>query len=147
MVKICKIKTEETYNLRHEILRPQQSLISCQYAGDQDPTTGHYGAFDSGLLVGIVSVYKVNNIKLNCGNCWQIRAMATDKNVRNRGYGLLLLRRAERHAYQLSPDCIWANARKNAIGFYEKAGYKVDGPEFVIPDIGPHFLIYRKFDL
>ena len=147
MVNIFRIATEDTYKLRHEILRPHLPIGSCQYPGDNDSATGHYGAFDGELLVGIVSIYKANNIKLNGNNCWQIRAMATGENVRNKGYGLLLLRRAELHAHQLSSGCVWANARKSAIGFYEKAGYLVEGQEFIIPDIGPHYLVYRKFNL
>ena len=36
---------------------------------------------------------------------------------------------------------LWCNARLHAVGFYERQGWKVEGDEFDVPDIGPHFVM------
>ena len=139
-----RIHVEETYQLRHEILRPHQALEQCQYPGDTDETTAHFGAFLSERIIGILSIYRVNSPKLAIPNGWQLRAMAVAEEARGKGYALVLLRVAENYASSMGGGYIWANARKIALGFYQNAGYEIRGDEFDIPDIGPHFLVCKE---
>jgi len=94
-------------------------------------------------IVGILSIYKVQNNEIDISKSWQLRVMATKENVRGKGYGAKLLVEAESYAEKQGAKCIWANARLNALGFYERFGYSVKGEEFVVPDIGPHYLVFK----
>ncbi len=38
---------------------------------------------------------------------------------------------------------MWCNARSGARTFYERAGFCVEGEEFEIAGIGPHFLMAK----
>jgi hypothetical protein len=39
---------------------------------------------------------------------------------------------------------IWCNARTSAVGFYSKLSWEIAGAEFDIPDVGPHFRMWRR---
>lgn len=64
--------------------------------------------------------------------------MATLPWVRGMGYGQRLLQVAENHIRKQSAKMIWCNARIHAVGFYQKAGFKVSGDRFFIRQIGEH---------
>jgi hypothetical protein len=36
---------------------------------------------------------------------------------------------------------VWCNARSPVVGFYAREGFATEGEEFVLPSIGPHFLM------
>jgi hypothetical protein len=38
---------------------------------------------------------------------------------------------------------LWCNARLVAVPFYERLGLEAVGPEFDIPGIGPHYVMWR----
>jgi hypothetical protein len=69
MKDVRKIKIEDTYALRHQILRPHQTIDQCRYPGDFDELTAHLGIFEADELVGILSIYKVQN---NDNNKWTV---------------------------------------------------------------------------
>ena len=144
MVQIQKIDVKDTYDLRHKLLRPHQSIDLCQYPGDLDSHTAHFGAYRSGEIVGILSIYKVQNNAIDIAESWQLRAMATTADIRGKGYGSKLIHEAEQYASHQGARCIWANSRLNAVGFYENHGYSSIGSEFIIQDIGPHYLVHKK---
>jgi predicted GNAT family N-acyltransferase len=73
---------------------------------------------------------------------FRIRGMATDPDRgRGQGVGGALLRACLDHARAAGATRVWCNARSPARGFYARAGFAVDGDEFPIADIGPHFLM------
>jgi len=39
---------------------------------------------------------------------------------------------------------IWCNARTSAVEFYRKLGWEILGTEFDVPDVGPHFHMWRR---
>ena len=41
-------------------------------------------------------------------------------------------------------DIIWCNARIIALDFYKSLGFKINGKEFNIKDIGPHFKMWKS---
>jgi len=45
MFEVKLIAPEMTYELRHNILRPHQSMEDCKYAMDYDEGAFHVGAF------------------------------------------------------------------------------------------------------
>ena len=143
MLEVKIIPAKETYSLRQEILRPHQDITQCQYEGDRDSTTKHYGLFATDTLIGILSLYKRDTNQVSKSEGWQLRAMGIQERFRGRGYASKLLLAAESDAKQQGTNYIWANARKAAVGFYQNYGYSIVGEEFLIQDIGPHYLIYK----
>ncbi len=143
MIQIKDIPVEETYPLRHSILRPHQNIHDCQYPGDTDTLTKHFGAYLEDKLIGIVSIYKSSIAHIDDEHCWQIRAMAIVKDIRKKGYATQLLQKAEAYAIKNKAHYIWCNARIEAIGFYEKLAYKVYGDQFDVKDIGAHFIMIK----
>lgn len=140
-MEIREISPSDTLELRQCVLRPGLRLDQCVYAGDDDSTTHHFGCIVDDGLVGIVSIYKRDKVDLYSGCGFQIRAMATAESFRGKGLGLDLLRAAEKKAFTLGADYIWANARIAAVGFYRKSGYTIGENEFEIIDVGPHVLV------
>ena len=142
-MQIKAINAADTLKLRQQILRPGGDLLGCQFPGDADCATRHFGAYLESTLIGIVSVYERAYPELGRYG-YQLRAMAVAESARGKQVGLKLLAVAEEAAFVASADYIWANARSSALGFYEKAGYQVLSDEFDIEGVGAHFLILKN---
>ncbi len=144
MINILKINADDTFPLRHKILRPHQPISQSCFSGDFDETTAHFGAFQQSKIIGIISIYKTDTSSISDHDSWQLRAMATEENSRGKGVGSKLLARAEKHSLENGAFCVWANARFEAIDFYKKSGYSIFGNEFNIDGIGLHYLVYKN---
>jgi predicted GNAT family N-acyltransferase len=68
----------------------------------------------------------------------QLRQMAVAPALQGKGVGRVLIQFAENIARDRGFRKMTMHARKTAIGFYEKSGYKVVGDEFMEVTI-PHF--------
>ena len=143
-MKIKKISSIETYPVRHEVLRKEKPIETCQFKGDDDENTTHFGLFLENKLVGIISIFKENNILFPELNQFQIRGMAVLEEFQGKGFGAELVKEAENHCISLNTDLIWFNARENAVPFYKKLDYIIIGDSFLIPDVGIHFAMYKK---
>jgi predicted GNAT family N-acyltransferase len=139
-LEIRLISAEETHDIRHEILRKGQPRHTVVYKEDSMEGSFHLGAFVDGKLVGITSLYPESHPDLNL-NLHRLRGMATLPAVRGKGYGVQLVREAEREVERRGSPGIWCNARTSASGFYRKLGFEVVGDEFDMPGIGPHYLM------
>jgi GNAT superfamily N-acetyltransferase len=73
----------------------------------------------------------------------KLRQMAVTSGLQGKGIGRVLLNFAENVARDKGFKKIIMHARKNALGFYEKLGYKVIGDEFVEVTI-PHFAMEKE---
>jgi ribosomal protein S18 acetylase RimI-like enzyme len=69
--------------------------------------------------------------------------MAATEEDQGKGFGKLLLQKAERILSDKGIQIIWCNARINAMEFYKKLGYQVMGKEFEVAEVGPHFKMYK----
>lgn len=127
------------------LLRPNDPISECIFPGDDEQTTGHFGALDDEKIVGIVSVYRRSNSNIAEENGFQIRAMATATSQRGKGFGSQLLYAAENFAMKNNALYIWANARSHIVGFYTKLNYDIRSQEFVISGVGPHLLVSKSF--
>lgn len=144
MIEINIIKAEDTYPIRKAVLREGMSL-SHVMAGDQDIETLHLGVFDSGQLLCIGSFMKASKTDFN-GAQYQLRGMASARGTEGRGYGTMLLKKAEQILRQKEVDILWCNARVVALDFYRKLGYQSKGSVFEVDQIGPHYLMFKKLD-
>ena len=69
--------------------------------------------------------------------------MAVQNNLQGKGIGAAMMNFAENLARDLGYTRIIMHARKSAIGFYEKLGYKVSGKEFQEISI-PHIIMEKR---
>ena len=74
---------------------------------------------------------------------WRLRGMATSDTARGTGLGRLVLEECFAIIREAKGRVLWCNARLIAIPFYERLGLTCVGPEFDIPLIGPHYVMWR----
>jgi ribosomal protein S18 acetylase RimI-like enzyme len=143
MIEIKKITAFETIIVRHPVLRPGRQIESCHFDGDDLLSTSHFGLFLENQLAGVISVFKIQNKLFSEENQYQIRGMAVLSEFQKKGFGEALLEYCENEIRIKSGDLIWFNARETAVGFYEKSGYEILGDQFEIPDVGPHYILFK----
>jgi len=143
MVNIRRIKAEETYPIRREVLRKNIDL-PFRFEGDFDKDTFHLGAYIDDELVGIVTLIKKNSYGLT-GEHFQLRGMGTLLKYRGKGYGKLLVMKSEECLRNINIHKIWCNARVEASGFYKELNYSILGKPFEVPKIGKHYLMFKEF--
>ena len=75
---------------------------------------------------------------------FQLRGMATKENYQGKGFGKMLMTKSEELLKEKEVIIVWCNARIVALDFYKKQGFIIIGKEFDIPQIGGHFVMYKK---
>ena len=88
---IKEITAQETYLVRNLVLRPEKRIETCFFDGDNLDQTKHFGYFDNGNIIGVVSLYKNKNSIFKSPNQYQIRGMAILKEFQGSGFGKLLV--------------------------------------------------------
>ena len=68
--------------------------------------------------------------------------MATSKNYQGKSMGQMLINFAIKYLREKNIKILWCDARKVAITFYKKIGFKTHGEYYYIPKIGLHKLMY-----
>lgn len=127
-----ELTTKELY----EILKARLSVFvveqNCPY---QDIDGMDYNAYhlwldDNGVIKAYLRLFKMENGMARLG-----RIITTE---RGKGYGAMLINEGIKAAKRLfAPKAIYIEAQVYAIGFYEKAGFKVCSEEFLDDGI-PH---------
>ena len=131
-----------TAPLRRLVLRPHWTLEQVLAQADDAP---HVAVFsEDGALVACASVRPEPMPDDPRDGDWRLRGMASDPELRGRGYGAVALAAALDHARAHGGRRIWCNARTGALGFYVKHGFTVVGEEFDLPDAGPHYLAFTE---
>ncbi|SHG09746.1 Acetyltransferase (GNAT) domain-containing protein [Flavobacterium segetis] len=143
MQTIKKITALETFPVRHPVLRSGKSIESCHFDGDNLKSTVHYGLFILDSITGVISLFKTKNNLFPNQKQFQIRGMAVLQDYQKKGFGAKLILNAEKYCKEQNTDLIWFNARKEAIEFYEKMGFKTTGKPFEIKDVGEHTVMYK----
>lgn len=144
MAKINEIAFQDTFPVRHPVLREGKPIESCFFDGDDLTTTNHFGLLIDRKIIGVVSIYQNKNANFNGVNSYQVRGMAVLKSFQKKGFGELLMLHCEKHISEQNGDLIWFNAREVAVGFYEKLNYKKAGNSFIINDVGLHYCMFKK---
>lgn len=146
MPDIRKISAQQTFIVRHPVLRKGKPVESCYFGGDDFTSTQHFGLYQDNKIQGVISVFENNNLLFEDKNQMQIRGMAVLENNQGKGFGKLLVKHVEETLKLQNTGLIWFNARENAVGFYEKMGYKKIGDSFEIPDVGIHYIMWKKLN-
>ncbi|MDV7353545.1 GNAT family N-acetyltransferase [Rhodococcus oxybenzonivorans] len=144
--RVRPVSAEAVRPVRHRVLRPGQPVATCAYPEDSARGARHFAALDAGRVVGVASLYdedpEYTVPGLAAGRGRRLRGMATLEEVRGTGAGSALLRTVRTNAVLSCADALWCNARTTAAGFYLAQGFRVLGPEYDIPGIGPHVFMY-----
>ena len=90
--------------------------------GSTPPEPRHEGIVDRGLGTARTRIV---------GNAIRVERMAVRERARRRGVGRALLDAIEAAAREAGYRTLWLHAQVQAIPFYEKLGYRADGPVFV----------------
>jgi predicted GNAT family N-acyltransferase len=138
-VEVRQISAAETVPLRHAVLRPDRPVKTALFAGDDLPSTTHFGAFRNGQLLCIASLFEAELPEEPGVAAIQLRGMATAADSQRTGLGRALVLGCVAFAREKRARLLWCNARVYASGFYSKLGFEIVGEVFDIPDVGPHY--------
>ncbi len=131
--------------LRTRILRPEWPAGRLLMF-DQDDAALHVAAHVDGAVVAVATVYPEpppEALGIPDEAAWQLRGMASEARVRGSGFGAAVLDASVREARTAGAGALWCNARRVAVGFYEAHGWTAVGPEFEVPGVGPHVVMWR----
>ena len=123
--------------LRNEILRKPLGLSLTQQDLDKEENDILIAAYDDDEMLGCCVLSPVD------GNTLRLRQMAVQGNLQGKGIGASIMSFAENIARDKGYKKLYMHARNNAIGFYEKFGYKINGNEFEEINI-PHHIMEKK---
>jgi len=130
---IKKIQASETWQIRHEVMWPDQPFEFVQLK--EDDLGLHFGVLIDEKLVSIVSCFFSDEEM-------QFRKLATLEQFQGKGIASKFLQHILIVAKEKGAKKIWCNARTNKKEFYEKFGMKdtqqtftKSGQEFTIMEI------------
>ena len=140
---IQRIEAVSTHAVRHAVLRKGRPLESCIFDGDELTSTIHLGAYQSEMLVGVLSAYEKQHPAFDEKKAYQVRGVAILETHQANGIGRLLMQSIEHELSKKEVPLLWLNARLSAVPFYKNIGYQVKGSVFDLPLIGPHYCYYK----
>ena len=116
---------KQMIDLRYAILRQPLGLNFSEDELLKEKDNILIAAFDEEKILGCCMLVKQDR------NTLQLRQMAVNNNLQRKGIGASIMSFAESISKDKGYNKIVMNARNNAIGFYEKFGYKVKSGEFI----------------
>ncbi|MCW3032296.1 MAG: family N-acetyltransferase [Solirubrobacterales bacterium] len=133
--------------LRMAVLRPEEPADGQMYPLEEHPATLHFAVLGEGQeVLSVGSVMPEAHPRDPREHDWRVRGMATRPDLRGSGLGSRLLEEIVRVTRERHGARLWCNARAGARQFYEHAGFRIEGEEYEIAGIGPHFLMSRALD-
>ena len=142
MVKF--ITVDDLLPIRNEVLREGRlTLDECRFPTDKIEGAFHLGFYQNNELACVASFHPQNYGDF-AGRAYQLRGMATTEQYRGKGLGNQLVNFALVYLRGQKANYVWCNARKKAVQFYHNAGFEIISPEFEVPGIGPHYVMYVK---
>jgi predicted GNAT family N-acyltransferase len=123
--------------LRDDILRKPLGLGFNQQELESEKNNMLIGAFEDDEMLGCCMLVEENPETV------RLRQMAVLNDLQGKGIGRALMNFAENLARDRGYKTLSMHARKNALGFYEKMGYKVASDEFTEITI-PHYVMEKK---
>ncbi len=123
--------------LRDDILRKPLGIGFTQQELEKEKDNVLIGAFEDDDILGCCMLVEENPETV------RLRQMAVLNDLQGKGIGRALMNFAENLARDRGYKVLSMNARKNAVGFYEKMGYSVSSEEFTEITI-PHYVMEKK---
>jgi len=140
-ITIEQVDAAATYPLRAQELRQGRPV---EIEEDDAPYTLHLAARlsgdagERGEIVGVVRFHPRDCPWRDTEGSWQLRGMATDPRVRGLGAGRALVAEGLSRLAAQGAQLVWCDARKAAVGFYERIGFTVVTEEYQLTPVGPH---------
>lgn len=122
--------------LRDEILRKPLGLTFSSQELEAEKDNMLIAAFDDDKMLGCCMLVEEEP------GIVRLRQMAVLNDLQGKGIGRALMNFAENLARDRGFRCVRMHARLNAIGFYEKVGYRKKGDQFLEITI-PHFVMEK----
>jgi predicted GNAT family N-acyltransferase len=122
------------YKLRFEILRKAWGQKENTTRDEWEDQSLHVLLIDEngkGIATG--------RLQFNSDSEGQIRSMGVTEEYRGKGLGSIILKYLEERAREKNFRKIILDARDNAVDFYKKNGYEVEGDSYKLFNIIPHF--------
>ncbi|HEY1022975.1 MAG TPA: GNAT family N-acetyltransferase [Flavisolibacter sp.] len=139
-LKIIDYGTKEykqMLKLRNDILRKPLGLHFTEEELEKEKHHMHMAAFEDEQMLGCCMLVEEGPETV------RLRQMAVVNDVQGKGIGRALMQFAENLARDRGYKRITMHARKAAVGFYEKMGYRQIGDEFQEITI-PHFVMEKE---
>lgn len=127
---------QQMVHLRNEILRRPLGLQFTPEELEKEKEEILIGAFEEEKMLGCCMLI------MEAPNSVRLRQMAVLNNLQGKGIGRALMQFAENIARDRGFHKITMHARKTAVGFYEKLGYRISGQEFEEVTI-PHYIMEK----
>lgn len=127
---------KQMVDLRYQILRKPLGLFFSLEELEQEKDDILLGCFDDDRLEGCCMLTQED------AKTVRLRQMAVFSGLQGKGIGRVLMTFAENIARDRGFRRLTMHARKSALGFYEKAGYKVCSDEFEEVTI-PHYVMEK----
>jgi predicted GNAT family N-acyltransferase len=128
---------QQMIRLRDEILRKPLGLNFSNNELEDEKSNLHIAAYEDDQMLGCCMLVEEGPQTV------RLRQMAVINDLQGKGIGRALMQFAENLARDRGYKKITMHARKNAIGFYEKMGYRRVGKEFNEITI-PHFVMEKE---
>ena len=128
---------KQMIHLREEILRKPLRLTFEADELDNEINDILIAAFDEEKMLGCCILTRIDDRVV------RLRQMAVQNNLQGKGIGASMMNFAENLARDSGYKKLMMHARKTAVGFYEKLGYKVSGHEFIEVSL-PHYIMSKK---
>lgn len=138
------IPVDELLSVRNTVLRDGKlTLDECRFPSDKVEGVFHLGYYVNDELACVASFHPQQYGEFK-GTGYQLRGMATLEQYRGKGIGNRLLNFAIIYLRGQKANYLWCNARKKALQFYHNTGFEIISPEFEVPNIGTHYVMYVK---
>jgi GNAT superfamily N-acetyltransferase len=128
---------QQMVQLRDDILRKPLGLHFTTEELESEKQNLMMGAFEDDSMLGCCMLVEEEPYTV------RLRQMAVINDLQGKGVGTALMNFAENLARDRGYKKITMHARKNAIGFYEKLGYRKVGKEFEEITI-PHYVMEKQ---
>ena len=139
---LATVEAGAVYPLRRQVLRAGRTDLEVAFPEDERTGTIHLAAVaEGGRVLGVVTLFPQPCDRRPGATAWHLRGMAVDPATQGRGVGRALLEEAVRRAREAGVEALWAEGRDTALGFYEGAGWSVEGEGFPAAMGLPHHSI------
>ncbi len=131
--------------LREAVIIAATNRNTPYFPGDDASDTLHVGVLADDVCIGCATLMYS---EWESEPAWQLRGMAVSPDHQKQGIGSALLRFLDDTLPEKAPAVgIWCNAREKAVPFYVKAGFTVVSDRFLIEHVGPHFRLFKPFNV
>ena len=128
---------QQMIKLRDDLLRKPLGLGFTPQELEKEKDNMLIGAFEDDDMLGCCMLVEENTETV------RLRQMAVLNDLQGKGIGRALMNFAENLGRDRGYKIMSMHARKNAVGFYEKMGYKVASDEFTEITI-PHYVMEKR---